>query len=273
MIHFRSWALIAILLSAANVQAQENWDVYMSLVNSKPGSIMVDMGLVDKAPDKLLPYLVVTGPRAATNCTDKRGLPSATDIDDMEKVLDLTGSILSSVTAKRLAGTLTCNCERLNYYYVRDTAGVRNALARMYTRHFGDRPYTVRIKPDPEWTAYRNFLYPDSAAREWMASDKIIASMIAAGDDLARPRDITHGLYFLSEEGRERFADSAIAHHFTISGKKVTSGVGKSLYEISVSHHGGVRMDSILATEAQLKLLAAPLGGTYRTWQAPYPKK
>lgn len=266
--YLRSLVFVLATFCCTEVCAQENWDVYMALLGDKPASIMVDMGSIDRSPDHLLPYVLVTGPKAK-NCTDKNGLPSTMEIDDMEKVLDVTGSILSGVTAKRLVGTVTSNCERLNYYYIKDTTGIRNALVRMYGKHFPDRTYTLRMKQDVEWLAYRNFLYPDSAAREWMASDKIIARMRKGGDDLSRPRDIQHTLYFMSDAARRVFADSARAHHFNISNNNAVLGFDKRLYEVTVSRYGGVRIDSILAAEADLKNLAAPLGGTYRTWIAP----
>src|SRR6185369_11842314 len=102
-------------------------------------------GLMATAPDKLLPFLVVTGPRA-NNCTNPSGMPGADEINTLEDILSATDDFLTGVTAKKLAGTFTYNCERLNYYYVRDTVAVRNAIARMYNKSFKGYKYTVKIK-------------------------------------------------------------------------------------------------------------------------------
>ncbi len=247
----------------------EHWDTYMASYGGKPGSVLVDMGAVTTAPDKALPYLLITGP-AALDCNAEKGIPPPGAIDDMEQVLDVTSAMLSGVTAKKLVGTFTHNCERLNYYYVKDTAAIRFALARMYRDHFKDYRYVLRIKPDAEWLTYRTFLYPDSAAKAWMAADKTITGLLQSGDDLSAPRAIRYTLCFHTENERSIFADSCIKQGFTIAGQQNTSAL-KTMYEITVSKVAAVKMDSILADEARLSLIAAGNHGYYIKWEAPLP--
>jgi len=58
---FLQTAIYSFLFCSAH--AQENWDTYMAKFGNKPGSVLVDMGLMAKAPDKLLSFLVITAPR------------------------------------------------------------------------------------------------------------------------------------------------------------------------------------------------------------------
>ncbi len=267
-----SLAVAAFLLSciAANAQ-QENWDTYMARFGAKPGSVMVDMGLMSSAPDKLLPYLVVTGPRARI-CKDKLGIPDTAEINQMESILDLTGAILSGVTAKKLAGTFTYNCERVNYYYVKDTIAVRNALTRMYANHYNSWTYTLKIKHEPLWLTYRTFLYPDSAAASWMANNRTLLAMLQAGDNLDVPRNINHTLYFKTDSGRSAVINYATSHRYRVN-KVYDASTVAFPYELTLSRFGEVKMDSLMAMESELQLIAKPLHGYYKGWEAALPKK
>lgn len=253
------------VVCGTTLHAQEQWDTYMQRYGAKPGSVLVDVGLEPSVPLKLFPYLVITGPKAKT--CDAQGLPPAAEIEALEKVLDATGGMLSGATAKKLAGTFTYNCERLNYYYVRDTTAVRRALNRMYENHFKDYTFSLKIKYDPQWEVYRNFLYPDSTAQAWMATNKAMSAMLAAGDDLKQPRTVNYTLYFLTEGSRAAFADSAKAHSYTVGKGTTVQGI-TPLYELIVSRYGAVKMDSILTRQAELEQLAAPLHGNFKGWGA-----
>ncbi len=266
-----AYSLLAhIMLCMGSVYAQqENWDAYMARYGSKPGSVMVDMGLSAAAPDKLLPYLVITGPRARP-CSNPNGMPDTSEINEMETMLEVTGGILSGVTAKKLAGTFTYNCERLNYYYVRDTVPVRNAINRLYKTHYGSYTHTLKIKHDPMWLSYRTFLYPDSTTQSWMANNKAILAMVQGGDNLAGPRDITHTLYFTSDSARTAFANYATSHRYKVAGTSNAKTIVMP-YEIVVGRNSRVVMDSIMAMESELRVAAKPLGGYYKGWEAKGP--
>jgi hypothetical protein len=271
--NFRSYLLGAFIMPVfiqANAQ-QEQWDTYMAQFGGKPGSVMVDMGLMSSAPDKLLPYLVVTGPHAQL-CKNKTGIPDAKEIEEMEAILDLTGAILSGVTAKKLAGTLTYNCERVNYYYVKDTIAIRNALARMYNNHYNNWTYTLKIKQEPLWLSYRTFLYPDSAAAAWMSNNRAMVAMLQNGDDLDIARNIYHTLYFKTDSGRASLIDFAKKHRYSVT-KVYDAPTVAFPYELTISRWGNVIMDSLMAMQSELQIAAKPLHGYYKGWDAPLPKK
>jgi hypothetical protein len=264
----QSLFIIAASCTAATAQ-QENWDTYMARYGSKPGSVLVDMALAAKAPDKLLPFLVVVGPKAR-ECRNPQGLPDTSEINTLENILNVTGSFLSGATAKKLAGTFTYNCERLNYYYVRDTTAVRSAITRIYANHYPLYNYTLKIKHDPLWVTYRTFLYPDSAATEWMATDKALLTLLQAGDNLTLPRPITHNLLFTSDTGRASFAEYASQHRYTITSTK-NANTTSLPYEIKVTRFEKPVMDSLMSMKSELTLAAKKYRGYYEGWNATLP--
>jgi hypothetical protein len=92
------------LIFSASAQ-NENWDTYMAKFGDKPGSVLVDMALINNAPDTRYPYLVITGPKGH-DC-NKQGLPGKEEINAMEEVLDATDNFITGITAKILTGTFT----------------------------------------------------------------------------------------------------------------------------------------------------------------------
>lgn len=257
---------ILLLFPLSLAAQQENWDAYISRYNNKPCSILVDLALVHSAPDHLLPYLVVTGPRAHT-CTGKEGLLTPSEIQELEGILDVTGGYLGGVTARKLAGTLTYNCERLNYYYVRDTTGVRNAIRRMYATNYGTYEYTLHIKSDPQWTAYSTFLYPDSTTKSWMKTSRSIIDMRKQGQDISQPHPLHYKLGFRSDSARENFRIWSGANGFTFVSNNQSQQFGMP-FDLTISRSCWLRTDSIMAVESLLTEQARLHSGYYAGWEA-----
>jgi hypothetical protein len=249
---------------AASAQ-QEHWDTYMSILGDKPASVLVDMALQPTAPNKLYPYLVITGPRTE-NCNAQK-LPATEEIPLLEEMLDATSIFLSGVTAKTLAGTLTYNCERLNYYYVKDTMGIRSAINRLYERSYKNHHYTVKIKHEPEWKTYRTFLYPDEQTQLWMENNRKISEMRQAGDSLTKERNINFTLYLPSEATRDSIMLFASKEQLTSA--KLPMSMSGSLYGIILSKYGPVKMDIINTLSAKIIAEAKKYKGYYyKGWSA-----
>lgn len=261
--------ILVLLPLIVNAQT-EQWDTYMARLGGKPASVLVDMGAMSNAPENLLPYLVVTGPKTK-HCNKKTGLPETAEIEKMEQVLEVTTAFLTGVTARKLTGTLTYNCERLNYYYVQDTFAVRNALVRMYTKNYPGYEYTIKIKHEPQWLTYRTFLYPDSVAAAWMSDNKQLTAMLQGGDNLSQPRDVIHTLYFTSDTGRTAFIRQAEKMGYTLE-KTFDAGTVALPYELTIKRNATVKMENITAMEAELKEAAKTYNGYYKKWEAPLNK-
>lgn len=237
-----------------------DWDTYMAMYENKPASILVDMSLIDRSPDKKYPNLVVTGPQAKS--CNNLGIPDTTEITVLEDILTATGNFLAGVTPKILAGTFTFNCQRLNYYYVKDTTGIRNALARMYARSYPDYRYSVNIKNDPYWKTYRTFLYPDEATENWMENNRVISGMIRSGDSLKTPRDIYFDFYFTSDTARQAFETAAVAKGYNTS-RKTQSSKKPELYAIVLAKNSPALLNEVNKMTTELKQIAKDHNGHY----------
>jgi hypothetical protein len=245
----------------------DNWDNYVATFKGRPGSILVNMGLAEQAPDKRYPYLVITGPHAQ-QCK-ANGLPDNAEMPALEEVLEATSTFLNGVTANVLAGTFTFNCQRQNYYYVRDTTGIRNAINRMYSQSYSGYKYTVKTKSDAEWTTYKTFLYPDEKMRQWMSNSKIIAAMFKTGDSLSQARDINFTAYFRNDTGRKHFVEYARANSFKVD--TFSYADDKYPFGLTVSKYGYVKVDIINLMEEELKAELKKYQVNYSGWDATLP--
>jgi Family of unknown function (DUF695)/Regulator of ribonuclease activity B len=264
---YRMKHILLILLSLYQIPANaqnEHWDTYMAKFGNKPASVLVDMGQVTVAPDQKYQNLVITGPRVQ-NC-NKQGLPDKEEINTLEDILDGTGNFLTGVTPKVLVGTVTYNCERLNYYYVKDTVGIRNAIARMYGKSYPNYTYTIRIKHDPEWVSYRTFLYPDEPTLNWMENDKIITKMIQQGDTAHTLRDINFDLFFKTDTDRSAFVVFAKTKGYKVAAMPAPKNANAP-FEVVVATLNYIKMDIINPMTEELKAAAKKHHGFFSGWE------
>ncbi len=254
---------VTCLLLSAPARAQENWDTYLAQYDGKPGSMLVDLGLRNSAPDKRYPYLVITGPRAQSCGAD--GMPAKEEIDALEDILNTTNNFLTGVTAKVLAGTFTYRCDRLNYYYVKDTIGVRTAIRRMYDRAHKNYSYTLRMSYEPEWKSYRTFLYPGDEMLNWMENTKVITKLMQQGDSLKTERNISFNFWFDTDTARKAFADYATANGYKVA-RTTESRKSPVQYAIVLTRKAIITLDDINKMTGELKREAAKHGGGYGGW-------
>ena len=266
-VKYYKWLMAVVCLffgSAANAQ-NENWDTYLAKFGDKPGSVMIDLALIERAPDRKYPYLIITGPHAQS--CDAHGFPEKYEIPNLEEILDATSNFLTGVTPKVLTGTFTHGCERLNYYYVKDTAGIRNALQRLYSRTYPNYKYTLNIKPDPDWIKYRTFLYPSPETLNWMECDRAISTMKQQGDSLKGERDITFDVYFKSDTDRQAFVAIATSKNYRI-GKTIMSQSKVAPFEVIIDKRSLVRSDLMNSMTAEIKAAVKKHNGLYSGWEA-----
>ncbi len=257
--------LIATCAADAARAQNEIWDSYITKINNKPATVMLDMNLVFTAPDSRYPYLVVTGPK--TSNVGPSGIPGQTEIEELEKVLEATDNFLMGATSRILAGTVTYNGQRNNYYYVRDTTVVRNAIQRMYKRNFPGYPYSLMVKKDAEWLTYRTFLFPSDTTQNWMDNNRNITTLLQKGDSLDKPRTITFAACFASDSARANFSSYVSEKGYFIEKSPVTK-VGKDNYCVLFSKVDKIDLNAINITTLQLREEVKRHNGVYNSWSA-----
>ncbi|HWK06240.1 MAG TPA: DUF695 domain-containing protein [Puia sp.] len=253
-----------LLLSLLSFAQEENWDVYMAQYEKGPGSTLINMSLKATAPIKEYPFLLKTGVKLI-NC-GQEGLPSSEESDAIYAMSDKMKSVIDFTLKSKSAGTFSYQCKRMDYYYVNDTDNIRRLLESAYKKYYPKYEYSIEIKNDPKWEAYLDFLYPNEETMEYMSNSKVVLKLTQAGDDLSKPRQVDHWLYFKNEADRELFIAYASKENYKMEGKKY---IEKSPlhFQLQISRMDKVDMISITEITKKLRKKAKELNADYDGWE------
>ncbi|MBB3697048.1 DUF695 domain-containing protein [Flammeovirga yaeyamensis] len=240
------------------------WDVYMAQYENGPGSTILNMDLINSAPKKSLPYLVVTGV-TTENCRED-GFPQNDEFEKLHDVSDAVENKIQEVTTFEIVGTFTYQCERLDYVYVNDTTKIRQKLTEMYTSNFPEYEYYINIKIDEDWEAYLKFLYPNEETQEHMSNIKVVAKLAESGDNLEKARQVDHWLYFKDKKRRKLFTDAIIKEGFKIESQEKRIDL-RLPYQLRISRTDYVSPNEINTLTLKLRKQAKEFNGEYDGWE------
>jgi uncharacterized protein (TIGR01619 family) len=261
----KKFAVVLTFFSPLLLPAQEeSWDVYMARYKNKPGSISLNMGLKSVAPVKDLPYMLVTG-ISFKNCNEE-GMPSKREFINLYKISDSVTSIVDQLGKNKLAGSFTYLCQQLHYFYISDTANMRQSLTTLYKEKFPLYIPYISIKKDSAWANYLEFLYPNEESFEFMQNQKITVALQNGGDKLVKSRPIDHWLYFKTEADRNCFIMYATLQKFKMGAKEKVA-IPKTPFKLSLSRTDKADAASISKITIELKKQAKKCNGEYGGWE------
>lgn len=265
---YRLITLMLLTLAGAG-HAQSNWDTYVARYEAGLGAVQLDMALLHSTRKKQLPFLLITGVDYR-HCQGD-GLPSRRELKRLFKISDRTHRhVLQTLRLQGeppalLAGSFMHQCQRVDYVYLADTAGMRTTLERFYRTKFPRYPFYIRLAPDPEWEAYLTFLYPNDAVRVFMMNERGIAALNDAGDALSRPRFVEHLIYFDVWEDRELFI--RYIGHMNYDIREERDMHRDSLrYQVRLAKFGTVSLGEMNDQATWLSTEAGKFNGVYKGW-------
>jgi Fe-S cluster biogenesis protein NfuA len=110
----------------------------------------------------------VTGTRYTTRHAN--GLPELADLHRLNVLTEKVVRAIEAVSPAIYAGTFTHNGEQLHYVYVKNPAGIEDALKVAYRDACSGCQTSTILKDDASWEAYLKFLYPNQAIVEHQPS-------------------------------------------------------------------------------------------------------
>src|SRR5688572_16516836 len=144
--------LACMFLFVDQSKAQEdNWDVYLAQYEKGVGSTMFNETLRDIAPLSSYTFLLKAGVKY-TDC-DKDGFPLNSDFSKLHVISDSIQKLIAVKYPFRHAGTFTYQCERIDYFYVRDTTNLSKTLEDLFKREFSTYKSLIEIRADSKWEA------------------------------------------------------------------------------------------------------------------------
>ncbi|MFK7775849.1 MAG: DUF695 domain-containing protein [Saprospiraceae bacterium] len=249
-------------------QDEEDWDVYLATYDEGPGATTVRMDLINVAPLKGYPFIIIAGVKYEP---DEHGFPLK-PMDDLHLIEDSLTSALSTKEAI-LAGAFTHQGERLSYFYVKDTFEIRSLLEKKYLSDFPNIKYPpLRIEDDKEWGAYLTFLYPNEDIQNYMGDQAVLEHLESVGDDMTTPRQLDHWVYFATEADGKEFIKEIKTEGFQVVGiNKLDEG--ELPFQLQFKKESNIDLDSVYELTTHLRLLAKKYNGDYDGWETFIVKK
>lgn len=264
---------IFMLFSNANAQITEEgaWDAYMaSYGEGKAGSTVLRMDLIEAAPFKEYPKVLITG--VAYESPREDGFPDEKTFEILYEINDQLEAFLTKEFEVVHVGSFTCDNERLCYFYIKDDKRLEQKLKRFYKTNFPDFKSYINIKEDPTWETYTRFLYPNEETLSYMYDMSVVRALIEAGDELTEQRRVDHWLWFEKEEDLKAFIPKAEAIGYTVEGfKKVEEK--ENLYSIQIWKEELPDQNTIYSITSNLRTLAKACNGDYDGWETFVVKK
>ena len=180
----------------------EDWDNYVISVNNRPVSVVVNLGLKEKAPLKERPFAVIL--RTKYTDTDPNGFPAPEISGVMDSIEFALEAKLKSTLGAVYAGRFTQRGLREFYFYALDTTQYLATCASVMDK-FKAFPWLCKAVLDKTWSNYFEVLYPSPNELEKMENRRIIETLKQKGDPLKTPREIDHLFYFKTIAGRQTF--------------------------------------------------------------------
>jgi hypothetical protein len=258
-----SFLFIAVYLFVSAQDDDGYWDVYMAQYEKGAGSTVINMGLKSQAPDKNFRFLLSTGVHF-NDCTAD-GFPSQAEFVKLYVISDSVKRLVAGMVSYILAGSFTYQCERKDYYYIKDTNNIWEKLSVLYRKQFPGYQPIINIRDDATWEAYLTFLYPNEETMEYMQNQKVVMKLEESGDKLDKERLVDHWFYFPDAKSRDSFIAFARAKGFKIESKEMRDGTRP--FQLRINRMDKVDLPSISKLTLELRREARKYNAQYDGWE------
>ncbi|MBC6108910.1 DUF695 domain-containing protein [Pedobacter fastidiosus] len=247
---------------------KEEWDTYLTNVDHKLGSILLDLGFKSIAPIKDKASLVWIS--IQMNNPREDGLSSTEESDKLYEIEDRLVNALTQKFDCVYPGRLTSNGHRDLYFYFSDSLLFDKTISEVMVA-YPTYEYDFGVKEDTNWTAYLNFLYPLPSQYQTMLNRRVLENLRKAGDNHDLPRKVDHYLFFKASSDRSSFINQIDGLGFSIENQSEGSEFDHS-FSLHLTKTEKVEYDTINETTIKLAEEARNFNSYYDGWGCPIEK-
>ena len=192
------------------------------------------------------------------------GFPSG---EDFEVVYGLEDQIVASMSPSegRLVGHVTDAGGYRIYVYTARPSLHQTRIAEL-TASMAERNPSCQIVDEPQWDTYHNVLYPRPEDWQQIQDGMVLEALRKDGDDLSRPRQVDHWLFFDNAEACGAVADLLVADGFTVVDRRGPDE-DNDQWTLHVCRRDSVQPEDITPLTVSLLHLANEHGGEYDGWE------
>jgi uncharacterized protein (TIGR01619 family) len=235
----------------------DDWDFYPLVVEGKPASIYVNLGLAQKAPVKTQPHMGYV--RVFMRRPREDGLSSN---EEFRPLLDMEDALVNGVATSGIAtfcGRNTSGGNRDFYFYTSDLTLFMVSVGKVMTG-LPEYEFQTGGRFDPDWNAYFDFLYPSPDDLQRITNRRVIANLETHGDVLSKLRTIDHFVLMPSIAAAESLRAFLIEHGFTTYEPTIEGGA------VTLRFERADRPDAIDDLVIPIARKVTEMGGSYDGW-------
>ena len=190
-----------------------DFDFYMTMIDDKPASIVVDLAAGSAAPVESHPVLL--GIRIPMRQPRPDGLRDGAELDALADIEDrFTDALVAEVDALYGGRVVHDGATTLYYYAPADARQRLDDDLPSITGDPGEYEPEWWVDDDPEWTLYDELLAPGPYDAQAIWNRRLLRVFEEKGDRMSEAREIDHFAYFPSREQADRAAASLLAAGF-----------------------------------------------------------
>lgn len=241
----------------------EDWDFYLLRVDDRPGSIYVDLGIVQEVPLERFETMAFLSVKLRFPRED--GLSSREEFDALVEFEDtVVPELIRSENAVFVGRCTTDGRRDFCFYVIEEEEFARTAKSMM--QRFAEYEFKIGSRSDPDWKTYLEFLYPSPVEMQVIMNRRVCINLEESGDDLGQARDIDHFAFFPSSEVRSQFVAHLEKTGFSIASLPLEPDEDRGYAVAFVRSDKPAEIDSIAIP---LYEKAVELGGEYDGWGCP----
>ncbi len=177
-------ASLLLLLFTTKFYSQKtvpNWNNYIASYEAgNLGSTTLRMDLINKAPVKEMPYVLMISISYYTSRAD--GFPETETFKMLHAVGNDLEQLITLETDAVLAGSFMYQQERIEYFYIKDYQGLKEKIAHYFLENKVNLQYSIHVTEDREWAHYKKFLYPNKEILRIMQEKALVKNLQEADD-------------------------------------------------------------------------------------------
>jgi uncharacterized protein (TIGR01619 family) len=245
----------------------EEWNAYLSYVNNKPASVLIDLGLRAEAPLVSKPWLFWVW--VYMNDPRSDGLHDGKEAPRLSAIADALTAEMALNCGAILGGRISTE-RRWELYFYGEAREEFEQTVSSTLRKFPDYRFDFGNQQDRLWEQYLNVLYPSDEEVQRIKNREVLDVLVERGDVLTVPRQVQHWMYFSSAEARTGFRNlAAIAGFSTFVDLNPAQGRSEDglPFGLRISHRQAIEQALIDKTVIELFRLTRRFAGEYDGWE------
>lgn len=243
---------------------RSEWEFYFTKISNELSSVFVDLGFYNVAPlfDKnnlVWISIKINNPR-------EDGLSSQEESKILDDIEDALAEKLMSNHNSVYVGRITYSGNREFYFYFGDTTLYDKTISEIMIA-FPNYEYEFGNREDKEWRAYFDFLFPSPQEYQSIKNRKVTEKLKEYGDNLLKPREVHHWIYFKSINDREKFIEKVKNENFITVNINSDNSQSEYIYCLQIKRIDKVDQTSIDNCAIYLWNIANELNAKYDGWE------